>query len=83
MTLDERRGSPMNLLNNPKYPPKTLRVVIRDDGPMVFCGDSPTFRSVAIQLTDEQRRQVELRCVGRNCDNDIYESVSRVFFDEE
>ena len=72
----------MNDIPPPKQLPRTLRVIIRDDAPTVFLQDVPTFRSVAIELTDEQLAQVELLCTGMNCGQPIYESVSRVFFDE-
>lgn len=37
-----------------------LTVVIRDDIPMIQCGDSPSYRSVQIDLTLEQMRLLRL-----------------------
>ena len=70
-----------NEMSEPKLPPRTLRVVIRDDSPMICCNDSPSYRSVAIELTDAQLEQVQLHWKGRSSGQDIYESVSMVFFD--
>jgi hypothetical protein len=67
----------------PLLPPRTIRVIIRDDSPLVFCGDTPAFRSVAIELTDEQMQACRLMWVGKNCGRDVYESISRCFFELE
>jgi len=40
--------------------PDILTVVIRDDSPMIFCGDSPSYRSVQIRLTNEQKSSLNL-----------------------
>jgi hypothetical protein len=34
-----------------------LTVIIRNDGPMIHCGDSPSYRSIKIALTAEQHEQ--------------------------
>ena len=64
-------------------PPKTIRVIIRDDSPLVFCGDTPKYRSVAIELTDEQLQACKLLWVGTDCGRELHESVSRCFFDPD
>lgn len=60
-------------------PPDTLTVIIRDDGPLIWCEDSPKFRSVSIQLTEEQLNQLGLRFIGTSGDRIIYEEISRCF----
>lgn len=34
-----------------------LTVIIRNDAPMIYCGDSPSYRSIKIKLTAEQHEQ--------------------------
>jgi len=36
-----------------------LTVIFRDDAPMIHCGDSPSYRSVQIELTQEQCKQLD------------------------
>jgi hypothetical protein len=38
-----------------------LTVTIRDDSPMLHCGDSPAYRSVQIEFTPEQIAKIKLR----------------------
>jgi hypothetical protein len=64
-------------------PPISLTVIIRDDSPIIFAGDSPYFRRVTIQLTDEQKEALKLRKVGIVGKEDIFESVSRSFLEFE
>lgn len=59
-----------------------ITVLIRNDGPLIFCGDAPSYRSVCIDLTDEQVEMLKLKCVGVNCGKDIFESYSRCFIEE-
>lgn len=66
-----------------KLPGDTLTVVIRDDSPMIFCGDSPAYRSVQIRLTDEQRAAIRLAWRGSTGGTDIYEDISKVFIEPE
>lgn len=68
-------------IDNWKLPGTLLTVVIRDDGPMIFCGDSPTYRSVQLALTTEQLEQLRLRLIGRSGEVYHYESVSKVFIE--
>lgn len=60
-----------------------LTVIIRNDGPMIFCGDSPSYRSVQIELTPEQCKAITCKKVGTNCGKDIYEDISKVFIEPE
>ena len=56
-----------------------LTVAIRDDSPMVFCGDSPSYRLVEIELTDEQASKIVLRTTGGGGGNTVREEVSRCY----
>jgi hypothetical protein len=58
-----------------------LTVVIRDDAPLIFANDSPSFRSVRLQLTGEQQEALSLRCTGRYGVNPVHESVSKCFIE--
>ena len=62
-------------------PGNILTVVIRDDSPLVFCGDSPSYRSVQVTLTPEQRDLLKLFYVGRSGNVDHFESISRCFLE--
>lgn len=63
-------------------PGRILRVVIRDDSPMIHCCDSPSYRSVAIELTDAQRERIGLRCTGTCSGVPNYEVISKCFIEE-
>ena len=56
-------------------PTNILTVTIRNDSPMIHCGDSPTYRSVQIKLTGEQFAAIQLRH-GE-------EEISRCFIETE
>ena len=56
-----------------------LTVIFRDDSPMIFCNDSPTYRSIQIELTQEQTELLNPKCVGIHNGNKIYEAISKVF----
>lgn len=38
--------------------PNTLTVIVRDDSPMRFANDCPSYRTVVLQLTEEQQKQI-------------------------
>lgn len=59
-----------------------LMVIIRDDSPLIFCGDSSSYRSVNIVLTDHQCEQLQLKKVGVNCNTEIFENISSCFLEE-
>lgn len=52
---------------------RVLTVILRDDSPMIFCGDSPSYRSVQVELTDEQWAKIKPR--------DENESISTCFIE--
>jgi len=54
---------------------RTLTVIIRDDSPLIHAGDSPSYRSVRIQLSGEQLKAIS------NLDKN--EHISRSFFEPE
>lgn len=62
---------------------KRLTVIIRDDGPMIHCADSPTYRSVTLELTPEQMKQLFLMHTHHTGGEDYYETVSRCFLEPE
>ena len=62
-------------------PGKILTVIIRDDGPFIHLGDTPTYRSVQIELTIEQRKSIALDLIGRSGDALQYESISKCFIE--
>jgi len=64
-----------------KYPSNILTVVIRNDGPVIHCGDSPSYRSVQIKLTDEQIKQLVLSETNRVGVTAYYEEISRCFIE--
>lgn len=73
-----RSEQPADLL-----PGRILTVVIRNDGPLIFCDDSPSYRSVHIELTDEQRAALALKWVGLDRGIDFHETISRAFIEPE
>lgn len=66
-----------------KFPSNKLTVVIRDDGPMINCGDTPTYRSVQITLTDEQVNALALRATYASGKTRHHEEISRCFIEPE
>lgn len=60
-----------------------LTVIFRNDGPLIFCNDTPSYRTVQIELYDPQVRMLEPRHIGINCGKDVYESISRCYFEPE
>ena len=66
-------------MNNNRW--DKLTVIIRNDGPMLFCGDAPTYRRVTFDLTDKQKEQIKLDQVGVSCGDEIWEKVSKCFLE--
>jgi hypothetical protein len=62
-------------------PNPNLTVIIRNDSPMIHCGDSPTYRSVRIVLTDEQVKQLKLKYTDSTFGQDNYEVISKCFME--
>ena len=66
-----------------KYPGNKLTIVMRDDGPMINCGDTPTYRSVQITLTEEQLKMLALRPTYASGTTWYHEEISRCFIEPE
>lgn len=62
-------------------PSNILTVVIRDDSPMVNCGDSPTYRSVRIELTPDQVDKLALNKIFMSGGIAYYEIISKCFIE--
>ena len=56
-----------------------LTVIFRNDSPMIHCGDSPSYRSVQIELTPEQCEAIKPRWTGFSSGVDNYEEISKAF----
>ena len=56
-----------------------LTVIIRDDSPLINCGDTPTYRSVTVELTLDQRDKIRVRSRS----GQPYEYISKCFLEEE
>ena len=54
-----------------------LTVLLRNDAPMIFAGDSPSYRTVTIELTEEQAQKITLKYCGKSPNGDIHEEISR------
>ena len=61
---------------------KRLTVIIRDDAPMIHCGDVPSKRRVTVDLTSEQIEKLRLFSTSSQSGVDIFESVSFCFLEE-
>lgn len=66
-----------------KLPAGTVTVIFRNDAPLIHCGDSPAYRSVRIQLTDEQRRQLAMRETSSSGNHTFYEEISRIIMEPD
>jgi hypothetical protein len=64
-----------------KLPGSKLTVVIRDDSPMVHCGDCPSYRTVVLSLTTQQQEALELRYSHTQNGNAFYESISHLILE--
>ncbi len=60
-----------------------LRVIFRNDAPMVHCNDSPSYRLVSIDLTPEQIEKLKPRYCYSIGVNDYYEEISKCFLEFE
>ena len=61
--------------------PKVLTVIIRDVSPFMHLQEPPTYRSVQIELTPEQREKLSLAWVASSGFTDYHEEVSQCFFE--
>ena len=53
-----------------------LTVIIRDDCPLIHCGDVPKYRRVTFELTDDQKSKLQARSNGN-----ILEEISKCFLE--
>lgn len=60
-----------------------LTVIFRDERPMMIYNDPPTYRSVQIELTDEQVRALMPRHLGNINGRDVDEEISRSFIEPD
>ena len=58
-----------------------MTVIIRDDTPMICCGESPSYRSVRVKLTMEQREALSLFANGYSGNTPLWEEISRVIIE--
>lgn len=68
-------------MKEPKIPNVVLTVIIRNEAPMYYANDSPRYRSVKIELTEEQKRQLELQWIGEQFCKDYFEEISQCFLE--
>lgn len=71
----------MTTKNERMLPPDTLTVIIRDDAPIIYCNDSPSYRSVRIKLTAEQREALTLFATGTSGETILWETISRAIIE--
>lgn len=71
----------MKVGTDPRSPGKRLTVILRDDAPMICCGDSPSYRTVVLELTDEQEAAIMLQHTGNQGRRLIHESVSKLILE--
>ena len=60
---------------------KRITAIIRDDGPMVICGDAPTYRRVTFDLTGAQQEELRLYATATSGGKPIFESLSKLFWE--
>ena len=60
-----------------------LTVIFRNDAPMVCVGDSPSYRTVVINLTPDQERQLELRQTYKSGKTQYYEDISKAILENK
>ena len=58
-----------------------LTVIFRNDAPMIHCGDSPSYRSLAIELTKEQCDALAVRKTGSSGTRIEHECISKCFIE--
>lgn len=58
-----------------------LTVILRRDAPMMFCGDSPSYRSVQIELTPEQIKRIGIQVDYKSGGKTVYEDISKCFIE--
>lgn len=68
-------------MNAPIYPNNKLTVIIRDDGPLANCNDSPAYRSVQIELNHDQIAKLALKNTFSCGRDQFYETISKCFIE--
>lgn len=63
--------------------PKYLTVIFRNEAPLVCCNDNPSYRSVTIELTDEQRAKLSCRKTFMSGNTQYYEEISMCFIEDK
>ena len=73
-----------DIKNNFKSDNYKLVVIIRDDSPMLQSNDVPKYRSVTINLTPKQQKQIKLKCVDKDFSgkNKYFETISQCFLEK-
>ena len=73
----------MENLKVTKLGPPFLTVVIRDDSPLVCAGDRPAYRTVQIELTENQRKECRLFSTYTVGGKDFFEQISQTILEGE
>ena len=58
-----------------------LTVILRNDAPMIHCGDSPSYRSVQFELTPEQEEAIAPRFTDSVGTEKHTETISKCFIE--
>lgn len=58
-----------------------LTVIIRDDAPFSCVGDCPSYRTVRIELTEQQEKILVLKKTHTIAGHDYYESISKAILE--
>ena len=59
-----------------------LTVIFRNDAPMILAGDTPSYRSIQIELTPDQVIKLHRKEVGSDRGNTLYEDYSKCFLED-
>jgi len=63
------------------FPSNKLTVIIRDDSPLIFTDSPPAFRSVQIELTEEQVIALMLKHTGTSGATQYFETIAQCFIE--
>lgn len=66
---------------NTQIPGTKLTVIIRDDAPLIHCGDTPSYRRVTLDLTQDQMDAIRVKATANSMGKEIFESVSKAFIE--
>lgn len=64
-----------------KLGPEYLTVIIRDGAPLICSDDRPSFRTVQIQLTEAQRKELALRNTYSVGGKEYFEQISQAILE--